>query len=53
MTAPVTPFLDLPSRSSKPRAEGITNVLDRGLSLAQVDGLVEVAGVAVDFVKLG
>ncbi len=53
MTAPVTPFLDLPSRSSKPRAEGITNVLDRGLSLAQVDGLVEVAGAAVDFVKLG
>jgi phosphosulfolactate synthase len=28
-------------------------VLDRGLSLAEVDGLVEVAGGAVDLVKLG
>jgi len=28
-------------------------VLDRGLSLAQVDGLLEVAGDAVDLVKLG
>jgi len=28
-------------------------VLDRGLSLAQVDGLVEVAGASVDLVKLG
>ena len=47
------PFLDLPVRSSKPREEGITHVLDRGLSLAEVDGLIEVAGEAVDFVKLG
>ena len=28
-------------------------MLDRGLSLAEVDGLIEVAGDAVDFVKLG
>jgi phosphosulfolactate synthase len=28
-------------------------VIDRGLSLAQVDGLLEVAGAAVDVVKLG
>jgi phosphosulfolactate synthase len=28
-------------------------VLDRGLSVAQVDGLMEVAGAAVDIVKLG
>jgi phosphosulfolactate synthase len=47
------PFLDLPDRSAKPRDTGLTNVLDRGLSLAEVDGLVEVAGGAVDFVKLG
>lgn len=43
----------LPSRSVKPRDEGITHVLDRGLSVAQVDGLVEVAGASVDLVKLG
>ena len=47
------PFLDLPERSAKPRETGLTHVLDRGLSLAEVDGLVEVAGQAVDFVKLG
>jgi phosphosulfolactate synthase len=46
-------FLDLPERSVKPRERGITHVLDRGLSLAEVDGLVEVAGGSVDVVKLG
>lgn len=46
-------FLDLPPRSGKPREEGVTHVLDRGLSVAEVDGLIEVAGAAVDLVKLG
>ncbi|HUZ28836.1 MAG TPA: phosphosulfolactate synthase [Solirubrobacteraceae bacterium] len=46
-------FLELPPRSDKPREQGITHVLDRGLSLADVDGLVEVAGDAIDLVKLG
>jgi len=46
-------FLELPRRSEKPREHGITHVLDRGLSLAEVDGLVEVAGDYVDLVKLG
>jgi phosphosulfolactate synthase len=46
-------FLDLPPRSAKPRACGITHVLDKGLSLADVDGMVEVAGDCVDIVKLG
>jgi phosphosulfolactate synthase len=46
------PF-DLPPRSAKPRTTGLTHVLDRGLSLAQVDGMVEVAGASVDIVKLG
>ena len=46
-------FLDLPQRSSKPRERGLTHVLDAGLSLSQVDGLVEVAGASVDIVKLG
>lgn len=47
------PFLDLPPRSPKPREAGITHVLDKGLSVAEVDGLVEVAGASVDLVKLG
>jgi phosphosulfolactate synthase len=46
-------LLDLPERSSKPRQQGVTHVLDRGLPIAGVDGLVEVAGEAVDLVKLG
>jgi phosphosulfolactate synthase len=49
----VAGFLDLPQRSPKPRERGLTHVLDKGLSLAEVDGLVEVAGDAVDIVKLG
>jgi phosphosulfolactate synthase len=46
-------LLELPRRTAKPRQQGITHVLDRGLSVAQIDGLVEVAGDYVDFVKLG
>lgn len=46
-------FLDLPERSPKPRERGLTHVLDKGLSCAEVDGLMEVAGAAVDIVKLG
>jgi phosphosulfolactate synthase len=46
-------LLDLPARSPKPRADGITHVIDRGLSVAEVDGLVEVAGDFIDIVKLG
>ncbi len=46
-------LLDLPDRSAKPRQEGVTHVIDRGLSIAEVDGLIEVAGDSVDIVKLG
>ena len=47
-------FLDLPHRSSKPREQGITHVLDRGLSRRRRStAMVEVAGDAVDIVKLG
>jgi phosphosulfolactate synthase len=46
-------FLELPARTPKPRERGLTHVLDRGLSLADVDGLIEVAGPSVDIVKLG
>ena len=50
---PAGPPLDLPARSAKPRDVGLTCLMDRGLALAEVDGLVEVAGSAVDIVKLG
>lgn len=48
-----TDLLNLPERTAKPRQQGITHVLDRGLSVAEVDGLVEVAGDYIDLVKLG
>ncbi len=46
-------LLELPHRSSKPRQRGVTHVIDRGLSIAEVDGLMEVSGASVDIVKLG
>ena len=46
-------LLQLPPRSAKPRQDGITHVLDRGLSVADIDGLIEVAGDYIDLVKLG
>lgn len=49
----MAPLLELPARSTKPRERGLTHVLDRGLAVAEVDGLVEVAGDSVDLVKLG
>lgn len=49
----MTDLLHLPERSAKPRQQGITHVLDRGLSVREIDGLMEVAGNSVDLVKLG
>jgi phosphosulfolactate synthase len=46
-------LLDLPERSSKPRERGVTHVIDRGLSIAEIEGMVEVAGEFVDIIKLG
>jgi phosphosulfolactate synthase len=46
-------LLDLPARGAKPRETGITHVIDRGLSIFEVDGMVEVAGEFIDIVKLG
>lgn len=49
----MTTFLNLSERTQKPREHGITHVIDRGLSVRQVDDLVEVAGEYTDLVKLG
>jgi phosphosulfolactate synthase len=46
-------LLRLPDRSEKPRQQGLTHVLDRGLSVTEIDGLAEIAGDYVDIVKLG
>ncbi|HMG09871.1 MAG TPA: phosphosulfolactate synthase [Mucilaginibacter sp.] len=44
---------DLPERTSKPRDKGITMVMDKGLSLRQVEDFIEVGGPYTDIVKLG
>jgi phosphosulfolactate synthase len=46
-------FLDLSARSMKPRTEGLTHVIDKGLGLRQIEELFETAGDYVDIVKLG
>lgn len=44
---------DIPERTVKPRQSGLTMVMDKGLSLRQVEDFIEVAGVHTDIVKLG
>jgi len=46
-------FLDLPQRPGKPRAEGLTHVIDKGLNLRDIEGLFDTAGQFVGIVKLG
>jgi phosphosulfolactate synthase len=42
-----------PSRTHKPREAGLTHVLDKGLSVADIEGLLEVAAPYVDIIKFG
>ncbi len=44
---------NLPQRTPKPRNSGITMMMDKGLSLRQVEDYIEVAGAYTDIVKLG
>jgi len=46
-------WLDLPARSPKPREQGLTHVMDKGLNLREIEGLFDTAGDYVDVVKLG
>jgi phosphosulfolactate synthase len=52
-TAPGAGFLSLPGRPPKPRQVGVTHVIDKGLSLAAVEGVLEASGDYIDIVKLG
>lgn len=49
----MSPGLNLPDRSSKPRAVGRTHVLDKGHGTSQIEDAMSVAGNYVDLVKLG
>ena len=46
-------FLDLPERPPKPRQEGVTHVIDTGLSTSEAEGLMSMAAEYVDLVRLG
>jgi phosphosulfolactate synthase len=46
-------FLGVPARPGKPRSEGLTHVLDKGLNIRDIEGLFDTAGEFVDIVKLG
>jgi phosphosulfolactate synthase len=44
---------DLPQRTAKPRKNGVTMVMDKGISLRQAEDFLDVSADFVDFVKLG
>ena len=44
-------FLRLPERSRKPRTTGLTAMNDFGLSLSEIESVIEIAGEVIDFAK--
>lgn len=46
-------FLALPTRTPKPRAVGLTHVLDKGMPLGELEALIDSVGDFVDFWKFG
>lgn len=44
---------NLPERKLKPRTEGFTMVMDKGLSIREVEDLIETSGPYIDIIKLG
>ena len=44
---------NLPERTTKPRDQGFTMVMDKGLSMREVEDLIETSGDLFDIVKLG
>jgi phosphosulfolactate synthase len=45
------PFV--PERPSKPRSKGLTMMMDKGLSVQEVENFVEAAGAFTDYIKFG
>lgn len=52
-TKELTLLKHLPERTSKPRQNGVTMVMDKGLSMSEAEGLAEIGEHVVDLVKLG
>jgi len=53
MVTKIQEIFTKPERTRKPRSAGITHVLDKGMSLADLEGLFEVASEYVDIIKFG
>jgi phosphosulfolactate synthase len=53
MMRPVASFLDLPSRPTKPRATGLTHVLDKGLPPSEAAARLTTSGAVIDIWKFG
>ena len=43
----------IPKREDKPRKKGITMIMDKGMSLREIEDLIENSGDLIDLVKLG
>lgn len=43
----------IPTRGEKPRQNGVTMVMDKGLYTCQAEGLAQMAASKIDFIKLG
>lgn len=44
---------NIPERTQKPRTNGLTMVMDKGLSIREIENFLEVAGPHTDIIKLG
>ena len=44
---------EIPKREPKPRKKGITMVMDKGMSLKEIENLIENSGELIDLVKFG
>lgn len=47
------PLSQIPDRTNKPREDGLTMVMDKGLSVREAENFIDVSGTYVDVVKLG
>lgn len=43
----------IPERTTRPRTRGLTMIMDKGLSIAEVENMLSVGGPHIDIVKLG
>ena len=47
------PFKHIPNRSKSPRDNGLTMVMDKGLSIRESENMISSASKHIDIVKLG